>query len=165
MGDELLAPTDVEEALSEAYVTAIAAAAGYVTAQRNFDRDGIDLTVEAGDHLRPKIDLQLKATINLDVSQETISYSLKRGNYDQLRIATQVPRLLVLLHLPTARVDWLTVSSTEMVLRYCAYWVSLRGAPETDVKYEKTVYIPRANRFDIPGLASLMAQSRTGTIV
>lgn len=165
MGDELLAPTDVEEALSEAYVTAIAAVAGYVTAQRNFDRDGIDLTVEAGDHLRPKIDLQLKATINLDISQDKIPYSLKRGNYDQLRIATQVPRLLVLLHLPAAKADWLTVSSTELVLKHSAYWLSLKGAPETDVKYGKTVYIPRTNRFDVPGLIALMEKSRTGTIV
>lgn len=164
MGDALLAPTDVEEALSEAYVTAIAASAGYVTAQRNFDRDGVDLTIEAGDHLRPKIDLQLKATINLDVSGETIPYSCKRRNYDLLRIPTQTPRLLVVLHLPAERSDWLKVTPTELVLRHSAYWLSLRDQPATDVQYGKTVYIPRTNRFDVEGLTALMAQSRTGTI-
>lgn len=164
MGDQLLAPTDIEEALSVAYVTAIAAAAGYVTSQRNFDRDGVDLSIEAGDHLRPKIDLQLKATVNLDRSAETISYSCKRRNYDLLRIPTQVPRLLIVLHLPTDRSNWLSVTPTELIIRHSAYWLSLRDYPATDVQYGKTVYIPRANRFDVQGLTALMAQSRTGTI-
>lgn len=48
MGDALLATTDIEEALSEAYVTAIAARAGYAVAKRNFDRDSVDLTIECG---------------------------------------------------------------------------------------------------------------------
>lgn len=164
MADGLLAFTDIEEALSEAYVTAIAARAGYVTSKGNFDRDGVDLTIQAGDHLRPKIDLQLKATIGLDGAKDPMSFSLKRRNYDLLRITTQTPRLLVVLHLPRDKEDWLRVSPTELILKHCAYWLSLRGAPETDVEHEKTVYIPSANRFDVASLTRLMDQSRTGSI-
>ena len=48
MSDPLLARTDREEAISRAYVYALAAAAGYVIAEMDFDRDGVDLQVRAG---------------------------------------------------------------------------------------------------------------------
>lgn len=164
MGDALLATTDIEEALSEAYVTVIAARAGYAVAKRNYDRDSVDVTIECGGHLRPRIDLQLKATVGLKASVDPMPFSLKVKNYNDLRIETQVPRLLVVLQLPKEPGEWLTVSPDELVLRHRAYWVSLRGAPETDVQHEKTVYIPTKNRFDIEGLVALMDQSRTGTL-
>lgn len=164
MGDALLATTDIEEALSEAYVTAVAARAGYAAAKRNFDRDSVDLTIECGGHLRPRLDLQLKATVGLRASVDPMPFPLKVKNYNDLRIETQTPRLLVVLRLPKEPADWLTVSRSELVLRHCAYWLSLRGAPETDVGHEKTVYIPDKNRFDIEGLIALMEQSRTGTV-
>ena len=40
--DQLLATMDREEALSRAYLQAIAAGAGYVVASLDFDRDGIE---------------------------------------------------------------------------------------------------------------------------
>jgi hypothetical protein len=164
MDDGLLAFTDIEEALSEAYATAIAAHAGYVIAKRNFDRDGVDITIEAGDNLRPKIDVQLKATVNLKGRGAVLPFPCPRRNYDLLRIPTQTPRILVVLHLPKDPEKWLSVNPARLVLRNCAYWMSLRDAPETDVKDNKTVYIPKANRLDVPGLKALMEQSRTGVI-
>lgn len=163
--DELLAVTDVEEAYSVAYVYAVAAAAGYVVSQKNFDRDGIDLTIEAGDHFRPKIDLQLKSTINLKLNDKALfRYPCKKRNYDLLRITTQTPRLLVVLHLPPKNEDWLTVSPSELILRNCAYWANLNGSPDSENETAVTIDLPQANRFDIGGLKALMDQSRTGKI-
>ncbi len=65
MTDSLLASTDIEEALSRVYVQAVAARAGYTTADYSQDRDGIDMLIRAGGKMRPAIDIQLKATINL----------------------------------------------------------------------------------------------------
>ena len=85
--DQLLPTTDIEEALSEAYVHAVAAAAGYVVSKKNFDRDGVDVTFEAGDAQRPKIDAQLKATINLPVSdRDILRYPCRKRNYDLLAV-------------------------------------------------------------------------------
>ena len=56
---------DQEEALSRVYARAVAARAGYVTADYDMDRDGVDLRIQAGGAMRPALDLQLKATINL----------------------------------------------------------------------------------------------------
>lgn len=65
MTDNLLTGTDREEALSRAYVQAVAAGAGYVVATMDFDRDGVDVEIKAGGAMRPSIGLQLKATTNL----------------------------------------------------------------------------------------------------
>ena len=65
MTDALLTSNDEEEALSRVYVQAVAARAGYVTSKCDLDRDGVDLRIHAGGDMRPALDLQLKATINL----------------------------------------------------------------------------------------------------
>jgi hypothetical protein len=102
MVDELFAPTDRHEALSRAYVYAVAAGAGYAVATMDFDRDGVDLEIKAGGGMRPSVALQLKATINLgEATDGMFRFPLKRRNYDLLRIPTQVPRLLIVLDLPT----------------------------------------------------------------
>jgi hypothetical protein len=63
MSGTLLASTDCEEALSRAYVAAVAGGAGFVTAVMDFDRDGVDVQIRSGGLMRPSLDIQLKATI------------------------------------------------------------------------------------------------------
>ena len=48
MTDVLLTIPDQEEALSRVYAQAVAARAGYLTANYDFDRDGVDLRIQAG---------------------------------------------------------------------------------------------------------------------
>jgi hypothetical protein len=163
--DHLLTGADREDALSRAYVQAIAAGAGYVVATMDFDRDGVDVEIKAGGAMRPSIGLQLKATINLGAAKDGVfRFPLKRRNYDLLRVPTQVPRLLVVLDLPRAPDQWLTVTPESLVLRRCAFWTSLADAPETDNDSSITIAIDAARRLDTTGLRALMEQSRTGTI-
>ena len=49
-------------------------------------------------------------------------------NYNDLRIFTQTPRLLVVLELPRDESQWMTVTAEELVPRRRAYWLSLLGA-------------------------------------
>lgn len=162
--DALLAGTDIEEALSTAYVHAVAATAGYVIAIKNFDRDGVDLTIEAGGLARPKIDLQVKATINLPRIGDVFKFPLKRRNYDHLIIETQTPRILVVMHLPEKKEGWVNVGVESLIVRNCAYWVCLTGAPPTDNVATITVDIPASNHFSVKCLIELMDKSRTGTL-
>ena len=85
MTDSLLAPTDIEEALSRVYVQAVAAQAGYTAVDYSQDRDGIDMLIRAGGKMRPAIDIQLKATINLgNTSNGFFHYPLRSENYNLL---------------------------------------------------------------------------------
>src|ERR1700674_23739 len=161
MSDALLSSPDREEALSRAYASAIAAGAGYITYQPDFDRDSVDLVFGAGGGMRPKIDAQLKATINLRKKGQIFKLRLKKKNYDDLRAPTQVPRIVVVLALPRKDTGWLNVSGARLIIRRCAFWMSLRGLPDLPLSQESvTVDIPATNIFDVDGLKTLMAMAR-----
>lgn len=127
MTDALLTPQDQEEALSRAYVHAVAARAGYVIATYDLDRDGVDLQIHAGGAMRPALGIQLKATINLGEARDgQYSFRLNVRNYELLCTPVQTPRLLVVLDLPQDETQWLTVTAEELVMRRRAYWLNLR---------------------------------------
>ena len=116
-----------------AYAQAVAARAGYLTSVYDFDRDGVDLRIQAGGDMRPALELQLKATINLGRPRDGhFRFRLNRRNYDLLRDQTQTPRLLVVLDLPRDQREWMTVTVDELVLRRCAYWLNLKGFEATE---------------------------------
>ena len=163
--DSLLSEEDTESELSVAYVHALAAEAGYVCGPPSGpDRDSIDLQVSAGGPMRPRLDMQLKASRCLAISETEIKFRLRIKNYDDLRVPTQTPRILVVLHLPHERSDWLYVSSKSLVIRNSAYWISLLEKPETTNTSSVTISIPLANRLDVEKLKELMELSRLGSI-
>ena len=165
MTDSLLASTDIEEALSRVYVQAVAARAGYTTADYSQDRDGIDILIRAGGKMRPAIDIQLKATINLgNPSNGFFHYPLRSENYNLLCGPSQTPRLLVVLGLPRDRTEWLSITADELILRRSAYWSNFREHDETEIKSSITVHIPEQNLFNVDNLRMLMEQSRKGSI-
>ena len=165
MIDALLTESDRKEALSRIYAQAVAARAGYGTAEYSHDRDSIDLRIQAGCGMRPALELQLKATIKLRrLNDGYIRFSLKPKNYNDLRENTQTPRLLVVLDLPKDEHQWMTITADELVLRYRAYWLNLKGWDETTNQTSITVRIPEQNIFNVENLRALMEQSRQGSI-
>ena len=161
--DALLSDNDREEALSRAYVRAVAGYVGYSVSEEDFDRDGIDLRIHAGGRFSPSIALQLKATVGLGALRQdgAYRYEVPIRNYERLIRPSQVPRYLVVLALPFNEGDWLAVSADSLVMRDCAYWVSLLGSPESNNRSSVTVSIPEANRFDPVGLQQLIDRSRS----
>lgn len=166
MSGALTTEPDQKEGLCRAYVRAVAARAGFTTSVPELDRDSVDLRIMAGGPRRPALDLQLKATARLAPAQDGFHrFRLSSKNYDDLRGATQTPRLLVVLELPKEASEWMTVTSEELTLRRRAYWLSLqRGDYEAVEQETVTVRIPDASRFDVDALQDLMERSRRGDI-
>ena len=165
MTDGLLTIQEIEEALSRIYVQALAARAGYVTADYSLDKHGIDILIQAGGDMLPAIGLQLKATVNLGNSTNGVfHYPLKSRNYNLLCNSTQTPRLLIVVDLPKDQTQWLTVSPDELILRRRAFWLNLRGHDETTNVSSVTVHIPDRNLFNVDSLCLLMEQSRQGKL-
>jgi hypothetical protein len=158
-----------KEEFSYAYIYAITTAAGYSfqKSSRILDVGGIDATITGtvtDDTLyEPQLDLQVKST-SLDIlSEETIRYPLKIKNYNELRKErTVAPRILVVVLIPENLQEWIQQSETELCLRRCAYWVSLRGQPQTQNTETVTVYLPRKNIFTVDALTQLMQTVQTG---
>jgi len=164
MNATLLTIPNQQEGLSLVYAKALATRAGFSTSVPYPDMDSVDLCIHDGGLFRPKLDLQLKATIRLrTLLAGNRSFPLPIKNYNELRIPTQTPRLLVVLDLPQDETQWMTIGPDGLVLRHRAYWLSLQN--EHDAVFGQksvTVRIPQSNIFDVDALRMLMDRSRTG---
>jgi hypothetical protein len=156
-------PNEQKQQLSVAYVHAVAARAGYTCQVQTVDEDSVDVLIGARgyghdqDVVRsPRIEVQLKATSSLRLGATHLSFRLKRKNYDELRVKTLIPRLLLVLLLPENPAEWLETNEECMISRRCAYWLSLLGMPETSNTSTISVRLPRSQRFDVEQLQGLM---------
>jgi hypothetical protein len=161
-----------QEALSRAYVRAIAARAGVICADAVQDF-GIDLylrsvTFQDGHYsdTGPQLDVQLKSTMRAEVRDAAVIHDLEVRAYNVLRehLVPGWPRVLVLLALPEDEAQWLTQSVEELVLRRCAYWVSLRGAEPVTAHTTIRIALPRQNVFSAEGLTEIFAQLKRGAL-
>jgi hypothetical protein len=115
--------------------------------------------IDVGDQL----DLQLKSSTRPRVGETEVVHDLEVRAYDVLRAtALGCPRILVLLVLPEDESQWLSQSAEELILRRCAFWMSLRGAPATPNQATIRIRIPGANLFSVDGVRRLMQQLSEG---
>lgn len=138
-----------KEQFSIAYVRAVAAVAGVKILRAEVDDDSIDIGLERSGGCAPKLDLQLKCTADPCPNNADTSFVLKLKNYEDLRRATIIPRWLVVMYVPANLADWLAFAAPpkETVVRRCAWWRSLSGAPDVDNEASVTIQLPYANMF------------------
>ncbi|WP_322111964.1 DUF4365 domain-containing protein [Aerosakkonema funiforme] len=150
-----------KEQFSNAYLQAVASVAGYSLYKPAVDDDSVDWGIAArggtGRIRSPRLELQLKSTSRDVLDDSYVRYPLKLKNYDELRMDNfAIPRILVVVLLPENLADWIQQSEQELCIRYCAYWLSLRGMPQTQNTATVTVSLPRSNLFTVSALQSLM---------
>jgi hypothetical protein len=168
-GCALLTKNHRQEALSRAYIQAIAARAGMTCSSRGLDY-GIDLTVHEisrrGRRIGEtgfRIDFQAKSTDAAGVTPESVLYDLDVKNYDDLRVTPPAgPRLLVVLVLPGDETQWTEQNEEQLLLRRAAYWVSLMGRPPVANVRTVRLALPRANLFTIEALREMMDRLHKG---
>jgi hypothetical protein len=151
-----------QEAFSLAYVRAVAAAAGFrVQEGTQPDDDSVDLTIAArgpgGTVRSPKLDLQIKSRLGRPMEEPTWPYDLKAKNYEDLRHTDlQVPRILVVVAVPHDVSAWIEQDEERLLMRYCGWWVSLRGLDASTNTSTVRLDVPRLQHFDVASLAALM---------
>ncbi len=150
------------ERFSLAYIAAVAASAGYECVESIVDLDSVDGVLRSARGARPRIEFQAKGSTRSLLKADHVTYPLSRKNYDDLRIETLTPRLLFVVLVPDDEGAWLSQSEDELALRYCGYWLSLRGMPPVDDEQSVTVRIPRAQRLTVDQLDGLMAGAERG---
>jgi hypothetical protein len=160
--------TTQKEQYSKAFVRAVAAVAGYKITECDVDDDSIDMGLagKRGDGgafvTAPHLELQLKCTETDDGADEKLSHVLKIKNYDDLRdMNVHVPRILVVVCVPADVSNWIHETSEAMVMRRCAYWASLKGAPAAPGE-TRTVHLPRQQLFNVAALESMMQRIGNG---
>ena len=156
-----------QEALSRAYVRAVAAQAGVTCADlfQDYGADMILRDVAQREHNfvddGPQVDLQLKSTTRAEVHEAEVSYDLDVRAYNWLRQQVYRPCILVLLVLPEDEAQWLSQSTEELVLRRCSYWLNLRGAVPTTNQRTIRIKLPRANVFSSAAVRRLLDEANT----
>jgi hypothetical protein len=148
---------DRKERFSLAYISAIAAHAGYlITEAGAVDKDSIDGLILTAEGRRPRIEFQAKATADDIVRGDTLRFELSIKNYNDLRIDVINARILIVVLMPADEEQWLEHTEDELRLRRCGYWLSLAGWPATANTSSVTVSIPRAQVFDSAHLRAMM---------
>jgi hypothetical protein len=159
-------PTDIQERLSIAYVSAIAAQAGCQVTETRVDRNGIDVTIRPIKGAPVQIDIQLKAvSTNIRIKDgEILSFQLDTHTYDKLRRTdVQAPQLLVIYEMPSEKERWLSVQPTKTILKHAAYWVELRGCPPV-LTATTAVHLPTMNLFDHKAIKSILMRAHERAI-
>lgn len=152
------ATTDIQERLSLAYITAVAARAGCQIIESKVDRNGIDATIRPIAGAPVQIDIQLKAvSSNIRINGgATLSFQLDTPTHDKLRRTdAQAPQLLVVYEMPAAQDLWLGVQPTMTTLQHAAYWIDLRGKPPVTTA-STAVHLPAANLFDHKAIMDIL---------
>ena len=160
-----------QEALCRAYVRAVAARAGVICGGVENDL-GFDLllrSVESHDgqlwDTGAQIDVQLKSTTRAKFRATEVIHDLEVRAYNILRQPdVNRPRILVLLVLPEDEGKWLAQTEEALILRHCAYWLSLRGAEPTISRTTVRIAIPRGNLFTIEALQEMMDRVKEGSL-
>ncbi|MEK5257589.1 DUF4365 domain-containing protein [Paenibacillus sp. FSL F4-0125] len=168
----MLTEEHIKEGLSKSYVSAIANKAGMncEVNGREFDYgiDGslIDVKVMRGGRRCEsgfKIDFQLKSTINVDLKEDEVIYSLSAKNYNDLvdeEVGT--PRILILYYLPELPEEWVTVTEDNLIMKNCAWWCSLHGETPTTNTSSVNIRIPRNQILTVDEVSRLMALVKEG---
>jgi Domain of unknown function (DUF4365) len=157
------------EQFSQAYVQAVASAAGCHILSWTVDDDRIDVTLarkgEWAAVRGARLDIQLKATKIRCRGPQHIKFPVDIPTYDALRATNvMVPRILVVLLMRQDVNEWTHHSEARLALRRCAYWTSLRGAPAVQNRTSRTVRLPRTQVFDAPAVHDIFTRIEAGGV-
>lgn len=154
---------DRKERFSLAYISAVAAHAGFlVTEPDGPDKVSVDGLIMSDEDRQPIVRFQAKATTRNVGRGADISFPLPVKNYNDLRADLFGPRLLFVVFLPTDNAEWLAHSEEELRMRHCGYWVSLSGQSDTTNRRTVSVRIPRSQVFDTAQLREIMGRANRG---
>lgn len=165
----MLSKNHRQEAMSRAYIQAIAGRCGFSCAFRDFDY-GIDVTVREVAERRGRlvesgfgIDIQAKSSAAATIENGWLVHDLEVKNYNDLcEPAVGSARILVLLLLPQDEGEWIGFSEESLILRRCSYWLSLKGSAPSENLSTVRIRIPTTNTFSVEALAELMRRVREG---
>jgi Domain of unknown function (DUF4365) len=153
-------PGQQKQQFSIAVVHAIASAAAVTMGHPMVDDDSIDVTFMSRENGRPRLEVQLKCTSVKSVGKAGFSYPLKLKNYNDLRVACTIPRLLVVVLVPGEASRWIGQTHAQTLLRRSAWFVSLLGLPDSSNTTTVSVTLPRENLFNALALRRLLGLER-----
>lgn len=156
------------EDMSEAYLRALCAANGYSVDRGSHDNDGVDITVRCKGQVdsdstlySTSLDIQLKSSFSKIVEHEdgSITYPLEVKNYKSLIDSRRmIPLILVVFQMHNDENLWVEQTSDWLKITKCAYWISLKGQPDTQNTSTINIEIPAQNLLTKDSLKGIMSR-------
>ena len=170
-----LSRVNVESELSYAYLHAIAGKAGMSckSGDRHDDGYGVDAEVQFRGNTghayikHVQLNIQLKATVApMGNYPNHVSYFIQGvERYNKLRTKDSTfDKILAVLFLPADSTQWINCSVNDLIIKNCAYWVCLHGAPASTNTSGETIYLPKANLLTPASLEQLAKDSANNSI-
>ena len=167
----MLTEQHTAEALSRAYVQAVAGKAG-VNLSFPLHDYGIDgafrpIHIVGGRRVESgfSLDFQLKASKNWTINENHVVYDLEAKTYNDLVLrrssGTVVPCILILLCLPEDPQEWLDLNEERLLLRKCCYWEHLKGDPTENTQTVR-IRIPAVQLLSPESLLILLERIKGG---
>ena len=155
------------EALSLAYVYAIAAKAGInvYTPQRDLGFDMLFSKVTKRENGRrtdtssTPLPCQIKVSTLWQMREDMIIYDLEVKNYNDL-VNSDIC-LLILMCLPPCSDEWLHQNEDRLQLHKCCYYWCPSDPTETTNSETKRIFIPRSQMFTVDALTRLIAKAQS----
>lgn len=157
-----------QEALSTAYVHALAGMAGLNIATRTLFDYGIDgsfhrIKLHNGERVPTgaTVEFQMKASTKWELRDDAVVYDLEARAHRVLtdREPGMAMAILILLCLPEEPANWLEGSEEHLRLRHCCYWYLPEGSP-TENSSSIRIRVPRANLLTPKSLRGIMGLAR-----
>jgi len=151
-----------KEEFSRAFVHALVAPLGFNLGKFEIDDDSVDVAIKAkydisAKRRNPHLDVQLKCTKSSFQKDGYLHFPLKMKNYNDLRGENRAnPSYLIVVCVPENDDEWIEVRSEEMLLKYSAYWYSLKDAPLAKNKSSIIIKIPKQQKLNLDSFKMLM---------
>lgn len=156
------------EDMSEAYLRALCAANGFSITRSTHDNEGWDVIISCKDkvdadsiYFCPKVEVQLKSSYtNISSNPDgSITYKLEVKNYKSLIECNRIiPQILIVFHMLSDEAQWIEHTNDWLKITKCAYWISLKGHPDTTNTSTINVNIPGSNILTKDSLFEIMAK-------
>lgn len=165
-----LVESERKNQLSVAFLSMVAARAGFVVLEWKADYDGVDVTlrssVDYGHRYGADLDLQLKCTSSRSRQHpETVSYPLDRAVYEKLSHPKRFALgALAVLVVPEDINIWLDQTEERLLTKACMYFSpATEWDPISSDAASKTVHCRRSDLLTVDALATLLhSSSRMG---
>ncbi|HWE91873.1 MAG TPA: DUF4365 domain-containing protein [Pseudonocardiaceae bacterium] len=163
-----LDPNQHQGLFGEAFIRVLAAAAGLTVARTDPDVTGDDFTLGYKGPLlgirHPKFEVQVKSWrhSNAKRDDEFWRYRMERKHFNELAGDDfMLPRFLFLVIVPDHWPEYTTSDPGSLLVRHCAYWVSLvdRQRVDEDLPGRVPVSVPVRNVLATDTLLSLIADA------
>ena len=141
-----------KEEFSYGYLQLLGAKAGLEVTKsgRQTDNQKIDLHIihsgKISNIYTPRFDAQVKCTHKENIDNGYFKYDLDIETYDRLRnIYHDVPIFLIVLLVPKDINNWVQITQEKLVVKKCAYYISLKGFPKSTNTKTVRIKIPIKN--------------------